>query len=38
MVVYPHGWWFGSMDSEDAVDALLDCLESGEPEAAQVMA
>ncbi len=27
MVVYPEGWWFGEVDSEDAVDAILDGLE-----------
>ncbi len=31
MVVYPEGWWFGKVDSEDAVDAVLDGLEEGRP-------
>lgn len=31
MVVYPQAWWFGKVDSEEAVDAVLDGLEQGEP-------
>ena len=31
MVIQPENWWFGSVDSEEAVDAILDGLEDGEP-------
>jgi hypothetical protein len=30
MVIQPENWWFGSVDSEEAVDAILDGLEDGE--------
>ena len=30
VVVYPAGDWYGGVDSEDAVDAILDALENGE--------
>lgn len=29
MVVYPHNHWYGGVDSEEAVDAILDALEEG---------
>jgi (2Fe-2S) ferredoxin len=29
MVVYPENTWYGGVDSEEAVDAILDALESG---------
>lgn len=29
MVVYPEGTWYGGVDSEDAVDAILDAIEEG---------
>lgn len=29
-VVYPSGDWYGGVDSEEAVDAILDALEDGE--------
>ncbi len=31
MVIMPENWWFGGVDSEDAIDAILDGLEDGEP-------
>lgn len=31
MVVEPDHWWFKGVDSEDAVDAILDGMENGEP-------
>jgi (2Fe-2S) ferredoxin len=31
MVVQPQNWWFGRVDSEEAIDAILDGLEGGEP-------
>ena len=30
MVVYPENTWYGNVDSEDAVDAILDAIEDGE--------
>lgn len=31
MVIYPQNWWFGKVESEDAVDAILDGLAEGKP-------
>ena len=31
LVVQPQNWWFGGVDSEAAVDAILDGLEAGQP-------
>ena len=31
MVVQPENWWFKGVDSEGAIDAILDGLEDGEP-------
>ncbi len=31
MVIYPGNWWYGGVDSESAVDEILDALESGVP-------
>ena len=33
MVVQPNNWWFKGVDSEEAIDAILDGLEDGEPPA-----
>lgn len=30
IVIYPQNYWYGNVD-EDAVDAILDALEDGEP-------
>jgi len=30
MVVQPENWWFKGVDSEEAIDAILDGLEEGE--------
>ena len=30
MVIQPQGLWYGNVDGEDAVDAILDALEDGE--------
>ena len=29
MIVYPHNHWYGNVDSEEAVDEILDALEDG---------
>ena len=31
MVIQPEDWWFKGIDSEDAIDAVLDGLEDNEP-------
>jgi (2Fe-2S) ferredoxin len=33
LVVYPENWWFGHIDGEEAIDAVLDSVESGTPAA-----
>ena len=30
MVIHPDNLWYGNVDSEDAVDEILDALEDGE--------
>lgn len=30
MVIYPENYWYGNVDSEEAIDAILDALEEGE--------
>lgn len=37
MVVYPNNWWFKGVDSEDAIDAILDGIEDGTPPADYLM-
>ncbi len=29
MVVYPEGYWYGKVESEDAIDKILDALAEG---------
>jgi len=31
MVIQPENWWFKGVDSEEAIDTILDGLEDGEP-------
>lgn len=31
IVVYPQGWWFGNVKTEEDVDEILDALEDGMP-------
>lgn len=31
MVVQPNNWWFGKVEGEEAIDAILDGLEDGQP-------
>ncbi len=33
LVVQPQNWWFGGVESEDVVDAILDGVEAGSPPA-----
>ncbi len=37
MIVYPDGNWYGKVDSESTVDAILDALENGEPAEAYLL-
>ncbi len=30
MVIYPENTWYGHVESEDAIDTILDALEDGE--------
>ena len=30
MVIYPDNTWYGNVDSEDAIDTILDAMEDGE--------
>jgi (2Fe-2S) ferredoxin len=30
MVIYPENYWYGRVESEDAVDEILDALEDGD--------
>ena len=38
MVIQPENWWFKGVDSEEAIDAILDGLEDGEPAADHLIA
>jgi (2Fe-2S) ferredoxin len=29
MVVYPENWWYGKIESESAIDEIIDALEEG---------
>jgi (2Fe-2S) ferredoxin len=31
MVIYPENIWYANVESEDAIDEILDSLEKGEP-------
>ena len=33
MVIQPENWWFKEVNSEEAIDAILDGLEDGNPAA-----
>lgn len=33
MVIQPENWWFKGVNSEEAIDTILDGLEDGEPAA-----
>ena len=38
MIVYPENWWFGRVESEAAIDEIIDALEEGRPAEAYLMA
>ncbi len=29
MVIYPENWWYGKVESEEAIDEIIDALEKG---------
>jgi len=29
MVVYPENWWYGKVETEEAIDKIIDALEEG---------
>ena len=31
MIVYPENWWYGGVESQSAVDEIIDSLEAGKP-------
>ena len=31
MVVYPENWWYGRVESESAIDEIIEALEEGKP-------
>ena len=37
MVIQPENWWFKGVDSEEAIDAILDGLEAGAPAPAYLL-
>lgn len=32
LIVYPENWWYGHIENEEAIDAVLDSIESGTPD------
>ena len=38
MVVHPENWWFKGVDTEEAIDAILDGIEENEPAARYLIA
>ena len=37
MVIYPENWWYGRVESERAIDEIIDALEEGKPAAGYVV-
>lgn len=31
MVVYPESWWYGHIEDDSDIDAIIDALEAGKP-------
>jgi len=38
MIVYPENWWYGHIETEASVDAIIDSIESGTPAAEFIIA
>lgn len=32
LIVYPENWWYGHIENEEVIDAVLDSIESGTPD------
>jgi (2Fe-2S) ferredoxin len=37
MVIYPENWWYGNVESESAIDEIIDALEAGKPAETYIM-
>jgi (2Fe-2S) ferredoxin len=37
MIVYPQSWWYGRVESEAALDEIIDALEEGRPAPAYLL-
>ncbi len=37
MVVYPEGYWYGHVESEEVIDEILDALEEGKPAGSRLL-
>lgn len=37
MVIYPDNWWYGGVESESAIDEIIDALEAGKPAETYIM-
>ncbi|MFH0974231.1 MAG: (2Fe-2S) ferredoxin domain-containing protein [Spirochaetota bacterium] len=31
LIIYPENWWYGKVESNSAIDEILDSLETGKP-------
>ena len=38
MIIYPENWWYGGLESESAIDDILDALETGTPAERYILA
>lgn len=38
MVVYPENWWYGKVETESAIDEIIDSIEEGKPAEKYVIA
>jgi len=38
MVVYLENWWYGRVDSESAIDEIIDAIEVGKPAETYILA
>jgi (2Fe-2S) ferredoxin len=37
LIVYPENWWYGGIEGESDIDAVLDSIEDGAPDAAYLL-
>lgn len=38
LVVYPENWWYGHVENEAAIDAIIESIETGEPAGEYIIA